>query len=644
MSGRGKGGKGLGKGGAKRHRKVLRDNIQGITKPAIRRLARRGGVKRISGLIYEETRTVLKTFLENVIRDSVTYTEHARRKTVTAMDVVYALKRQGRTLYGFDLKASLKTTTHDEIIKSIRGCLARGLRPRRLALLLGDWRAGDPLQLAEAVLQAFFDVTAESGSPMPTSELVITAALLSPPVLQAITAALPALSSLTVYDITTATFPHVAALLACGVAGDANSCQGPQPLVAALHELCLRDSYARSAPLPPMGPLLRDAAQLRVLEVHMQTRDAHDDAHAIARLTQLEGLRVMGGREEDQRLGAALLAYPVPELTRLTSLSLGVPDGTVVSPTSLTALRGLQDLYLMWAVLDTTGLEALTALTHIHVGSLALPTPEGGAASARPDWRSLKLPPRLEQLDLHSSEVPLELVSHVRKESRRPDCREYAVNMSVGGLVLSSGTHIVASEGTLKAKGEASLCNALSFLYCDCDPVRITAAMPAGRRWLKPCPTGTGSHERWLRAIRPLEPSALTLTNIALSTDDLRAIAKLHRLETLELRSCSFPVYSLPVLYGLPSLSELTLDIRGWFPENQHEINSDSSDDDEEVGWVPAGASGALVAFLHRFNGDVVVEGSSEHWAYDVNVMVVEAGLESSLEWRNPEWDFDDVD
>ncbi|XP_055607172.1 uncharacterized protein LOC129754930 [Uranotaenia lowii] len=101
MTGRGKGGKGLGKGGAKRHRKVLRDNIQGITKPAIRRLARRGGVKRISGLIYEETRGVLKVFLENVIRDAVTYTEHAKRKTVTAMDVVYALKRQGRILYGF---------------------------------------------------------------------------------------------------------------------------------------------------------------------------------------------------------------------------------------------------------------------------------------------------------------------------------------------------------------------------------------------------------------------------------------------------------------------------------------------------------------------------------------------------------------
>ena len=46
---------------------------------AIRRLARRGGVKRISGLIYEDTRGVLKIFLEKVIYDAVTYTEHAKR-------------------------------------------------------------------------------------------------------------------------------------------------------------------------------------------------------------------------------------------------------------------------------------------------------------------------------------------------------------------------------------------------------------------------------------------------------------------------------------------------------------------------------------------------------------------------------------
>jgi histone H4 len=99
--GRGLGAKGLGMGGARRHRKVMRDNILGITKPAIRRLARRGGVKRISSLIYEETRGVLKVFLESIMHDAVAFMEHARRKTITALDVIYALKRQGKTLYGF---------------------------------------------------------------------------------------------------------------------------------------------------------------------------------------------------------------------------------------------------------------------------------------------------------------------------------------------------------------------------------------------------------------------------------------------------------------------------------------------------------------------------------------------------------------
>lgn len=97
----GGGGKGKGKGGAKRHRKVLRDNISGITKPAIRRLARRGGVKRINGLIYKYTQDVLTEFLDKVLRDSNVFRDHARRKTITAMDVVYALKRQGRQMYGF---------------------------------------------------------------------------------------------------------------------------------------------------------------------------------------------------------------------------------------------------------------------------------------------------------------------------------------------------------------------------------------------------------------------------------------------------------------------------------------------------------------------------------------------------------------
>eukprot|EP00826_Nyctotherus_ovalis_P049965 TRINITY_DN6078_c0_g1_i1.p1 TRINITY_DN6078_c0_g1~~TRINITY_DN6078_c0_g1_i1.p1 ORF type:complete len:100 (+),score=13.63 TRINITY_DN6078_c0_g1_i1:134-433(+) len=82
-------------------RRIMSDSIQGLTKPAIRRIARRGGVIRISELIYDETRTVLKMFIEDVVRDAMVYTVHGRRKTVTALDVVYTLKRRGRTLYGF---------------------------------------------------------------------------------------------------------------------------------------------------------------------------------------------------------------------------------------------------------------------------------------------------------------------------------------------------------------------------------------------------------------------------------------------------------------------------------------------------------------------------------------------------------------
>ena len=80
---------------------VLRDTIQGITKPAIRRLARRGGVKRLSGLVYEETREVLYSFLKTVVRDAVMYLEYRRAKTVSVMDVLYALQIQNRTVYGF---------------------------------------------------------------------------------------------------------------------------------------------------------------------------------------------------------------------------------------------------------------------------------------------------------------------------------------------------------------------------------------------------------------------------------------------------------------------------------------------------------------------------------------------------------------
>lgn len=106
-------GKGIGKKGggksAKRFRNPhKRDPLMGITKPAIRRLCRKGGVKRICNLMYEETRCLVKGFMENIIADALAYVEHARRKTITYEDVLYALKRQGITLYGFSDNKTVK--------------------------------------------------------------------------------------------------------------------------------------------------------------------------------------------------------------------------------------------------------------------------------------------------------------------------------------------------------------------------------------------------------------------------------------------------------------------------------------------------------------------------------------------------------
>ncbi|KAJ7174694.1 histone H4 [Mycena filopes] len=84
-------------------RRRFRTAAMGITKPALKRLARRGGVKRSSKLIYDDMRGALKIFLEGVLRDAALYTEHGYRSTVTALDVTYALKRRGQTLYGFGM-------------------------------------------------------------------------------------------------------------------------------------------------------------------------------------------------------------------------------------------------------------------------------------------------------------------------------------------------------------------------------------------------------------------------------------------------------------------------------------------------------------------------------------------------------------
>jgi histone H4 len=84
-------------------RGVLRNKILGISKGDIRRLARRGGVARMCchDLFFKFVRDALMDFAKRVMISAIRYTEHASRKTVSLMDVVYGLKREGITLYGY---------------------------------------------------------------------------------------------------------------------------------------------------------------------------------------------------------------------------------------------------------------------------------------------------------------------------------------------------------------------------------------------------------------------------------------------------------------------------------------------------------------------------------------------------------------
>ena len=102
-----KGGKGLGKGGVKRHGNVRQcDCVEGgTTKPAIRKLARCGGVKRLSGLSYDQP----CDFVKNCVQDAQAQleAENIERFVATYMEYgFFALNTQGRIRSSSELSSA----------------------------------------------------------------------------------------------------------------------------------------------------------------------------------------------------------------------------------------------------------------------------------------------------------------------------------------------------------------------------------------------------------------------------------------------------------------------------------------------------------------------------------------------------------
>lgn len=73
----------------------------GIRKTGIRRLAMRAGIKRLGDAVCTDAVIVLRSFMGNIIRDAIAHTELAGRKTVSSRDVIAAVNRTNRRLYGF---------------------------------------------------------------------------------------------------------------------------------------------------------------------------------------------------------------------------------------------------------------------------------------------------------------------------------------------------------------------------------------------------------------------------------------------------------------------------------------------------------------------------------------------------------------
>ena len=70
---------------------VHRDPLDKITKYQLCDLVASAETTEVSGLIFEELRGILKFNLENLIRDVITHTDQARRKTLLAQDVLGGL-------------------------------------------------------------------------------------------------------------------------------------------------------------------------------------------------------------------------------------------------------------------------------------------------------------------------------------------------------------------------------------------------------------------------------------------------------------------------------------------------------------------------------------------------------------------------
>jgi len=80
---------------------VSRSNLEAITNPAITRLARMAGVKKVGSDVFPEVRNVIHTKVDMIVKHALTYMEHAHRRKLMLDDVKHAYESyMKKKMYG----------------------------------------------------------------------------------------------------------------------------------------------------------------------------------------------------------------------------------------------------------------------------------------------------------------------------------------------------------------------------------------------------------------------------------------------------------------------------------------------------------------------------------------------------------------
>jgi histone H3 len=115
--------------------KVLRDNLEGLTDGAIKRLARKAGVKTISSMVYQEIRGVVKAHVEKIVGAAFKLAQHARKVTISRDDIIESARINGFPVYATgDEKETKVCDTYESTLapkKTEKRKVSRGTRSLR---------------------------------------------------------------------------------------------------------------------------------------------------------------------------------------------------------------------------------------------------------------------------------------------------------------------------------------------------------------------------------------------------------------------------------------------------------------------------------------------------------------------------------